>query len=312
MSRRVLLVPRRKFIAGSVSALGLAVLPRVPAEARAPSLPYVVIGDWGRGGADDQREVGLQLGKTAAVIGSRFTISVGDNFYDDGVRDLVDPQWQNSFEAIYADPSLMTPWHVILGNHDYRGSVEAQLGYGAKSPRWRMPARYYKRSEKLGGGVSADYFYHDNSPFVTGYRGTKVKIDGQDTGAQLAWLDRELGASRAGWKIVIGHHPVFTVTAGDQNTPELIARLKPLLDRHGVHVYINGHVHNQQHLVVDGVHYITSGAGSQTLGVPPAGKDQFTSDRHGFMTVAHSADAFRFAFIDESGRELYRAAVRRG
>jgi hypothetical protein len=30
------------------------------------------------------------------------------------------------------------------------------------------------------------------------------------------------------------------------------------------------------------------------------------------MTVEHSSEAFRFAFIDEAGKELYRAAVRRG
>jgi tartrate-resistant acid phosphatase type 5 len=312
MPLRPLQLPRRRFLAGGASALGLAAWPLVPAEAKAPSLPYVVIGDWGRGGADDQREVGRQLGRTAAAIGSRFTISVGDNFYENGVLDLVDPQWQSSFEAIYDAPSLMRPWHVVLGNHDYRGNVEAQLGYGAKTPRWRLPARWYKRRETLGSGVAADYFYLDTSPFVTGYRGTRVKIDGQDAGAQLAWLDRELGSSPAAWKIVIGHHPVFTVGGNQQNTPELIGQLKPLFDRHGVQAYLNGHVHNQQHLAVDGVHYITSGAGSQTGPVPPAGTGQFTSDSHGFMTVEHSSEAFRFAFIDEAGKELYRAAVRRG
>jgi tartrate-resistant acid phosphatase type 5 len=311
MLLRQIPIPRRDILVGGAATLGLSVLPRLPAEAKAPSVPYVLIGDWGRAGADDQREVGLQLGKTAAAIGSRFTVSLGDNFYEDGVSDLADPQWRASFEEIYAAPSLMTPWHVILGNHDYRGDPEAQIGYGAVSPRWRLPARYYKRTETLGGGVAADFFYLDTSPFVTGYRGSKVRIEGQDTDAQITWLDRELGRSKTAWKIVIGHHPVFTVTAG-QNTPELIARVKPLLDRHGVHVYINGHVHNQQHLAVDGVHYITSGAGSQTGPVSPADSGQFTSDRHGFMAVEHSAEAFRFAFIDETGSELYRTAVRRG
>jgi tartrate-resistant acid phosphatase type 5 len=312
MPSRKLLIPRRKFLAGSASALALAGLPRVAAVAKAPSLPYVVIGDWGRNGADDQREVGLQLGRTAEKIGSHFTISVGDNFYEDGVAGVDDPQWRSSFEDIYAAPSLMKPWNIILGNHDYRGNVEAQFAYAAVSPRWRLPSRYYRKTEALGGGVSADYFYLDTSPFVTAYRNSKVKIDDQQTAPQLAWLDEELGRSRAAWKIVIGHHPVYTVTGNEQNTGELIAQLKPILDRHRVHVYVNGHIHNQQHLTVDGVHYITTGAGSQTLPVPPPGSGQFTSDSHGFMTVEHSADAFRFAFLDEAGKELYRTAIARG
>ena len=31
---------------------------------------------------------------------------------------------------------------------------------------------------------------------------------GQDTAAQLAWFEAALAASKADWKIVIGHHPV--------------------------------------------------------------------------------------------------------
>ncbi len=309
MQQRKPVVRRREFLAGTVAVLGLS--PRVPAQAKAAGQSYVVIGDWGRGGADHQRAVGIQLGRTAEAIGSRFTVSVGDNFYEDGVSGPGDPQWRTSFEEIYTAPSLMTPWHVILGNHDYRGDVAAQIGYSATSRRWSLPARYYQRTETIAPGVAADYFFIDTSPFVAAYRGTKVRIEGQDTGAQLAWLERALGQSQAAWKIVFGHHPVFTVPGGELDTAELIGQVKPLLDRHGVRAYINGHVHNQQDLTVDGVHYITSGAGSQTFQVPAGGAGQFTSGAHGFMTVAHDADAFRFAFIDEFGAELYHATIAR-
>ncbi|MEI9982910.1 MAG: metallophosphoesterase [Aliidongia sp.] len=312
MSPRKFLIPRRKFLAGGASALALAGLPRVPAVAKAPSLPYVVIGDWGRNGADDQHEVGVQLGKTAEKIGSHFTISVGDNFYEDGVAGVNDPQWRSSFEDIYAAPSLMKPWNIILGNHDYRGNVEAQFAYSAVSPRWRLPSRYYKKTEALGGGVSADYFYLDTSPFVTTYRNSKVKIDGQQTAPQLAWLDEELGRSRAAWKIVIGHHPVYTVTGNEQNYRRtdyaaeadsrsasracLCQRAYPqsaASDRR------RRALHHDRRRLADAAR-------------AAAGSGQFTSDSHGFMTVEHSADAFRFAFLDEAGKELYRTAIARG
>jgi acid phosphatase len=297
---------RRALIAGTA---GLAAL---PATAAPRPLSFVVVGDWGREGASQQRAVGVQMGGTAADIASRFVISVGDNFYENGVTGLDDPQWRESFEDIYPAASLQTPWHVILGNHDYRGDVAAQIAYSARSPRWRMPARHFRRTETLPDGTQADFFYIDTSPFISAYRGSKVRIDGQDTEAQLAWLDAALGASTAPWKIVVGHHPVFTVTGRHRDTPELIARLKPLLDRHGVPVYLNGHDHNLQHIAVDGVHYITSGAGSKTSKVPdavPAG--QFATDRHGFMTVALSRDAFTFGFVDDGGAKLYGASVPR-
>ena len=138
---------RRQVLLGALPA-GLALT--VPARAAAPALPFVVIGDWGRRGADHQAEVGRQMGETAASIASRFVISVGDNFYENGVQSLDDTHWRQSFEAIYTAPALQTPWYVILGNHDYRGEIAPQLAYHSKSPRWRMPARYFSRTRRVG------------------------------------------------------------------------------------------------------------------------------------------------------------------
>ncbi len=84
-----------------------------------------------------------------------------------------------------------------------------------------------------------------------------------------------------------------------------------MLDRYGVRAYINGHEHNLEHIAVDGVHYITCGAGSATISVvtPPPG--QFASDHHGFMTMRLDAGALDFDFIDDSGVTLYRARIPR-
>jgi len=301
------LVSRRDLLSAAAAS---TLLPRVAAAARSPSLNFVAVGDWGRGGADKQREVGEQMGRTATVIGSDFVISAGDNFYEDGVTGIADPQWQSSFEQIYAAASLQTPWYAILGNHDYRGDVAAQIAYSDHSPRWRMPDRWFQRRETLADGTIADFFYLDTSPFIAKYRGTKVRVDDQDTQAQLAWLDDALGRSGARWKIVIGHHPIHTVSGGKRDTKELVRQLKPLLVAHGVHVYVNGHDHNMQSLEVDGVRFITNGAGSKTdpvLQAPQPG--QFASSLHGFMTVALSAERFAYSFIDAGGAELFSGAV---
>ena len=289
---------------------GLA-LATLPAAARAASLEFLVVGDWGRGGADRQLEVGAQMGRTAAAIGSRFVVSVGDNFYEDGVTSPDDPQWDGSFEFIYSAPSLQIPWHAILGNHDYIGNVQAQIDYSARSSRWRMPARYFQRREHLSDGTPADFFYLDTNPFLREYWGTKVRVDGQDTAAQLAWLDAALAMSDAPWKIVIGHHPVHTVARERRDTPELIARLKPLLRKHRVSIYLNGHDHNLQYTPIDGGHWITSGAGSETNRVKKAEGDEFGTDQHGFMTVSLSAETFAFAFINESGDKLFEKTLPR-
>ena len=56
----------------------------------ASSLNFMVVGDWG--GQDDppyytdpEQDVAKQMGDIAASMGAQFTLSMGDNFYDNGV-----------------------------------------------------------------------------------------------------------------------------------------------------------------------------------------------------------------------------------
>ena len=296
---------RRLLLAGAAAAL------TVPAAAQAPSMPFLVLGDWGRGGAHRQREVGACMGRVAEGMGSRFVLSLGDNFYEDGVTGPDDPQWAGSFESVYPHPALMTPWHAILGNHDYRGSVEAQLRYRGGNGRWRMPARFYARSETLADGTRADFFHLDTSPFLQRYLGTRTNVMGQDTAAQLLWLERQLAASTAAWKIVVGHHPLFTATGGKHDTPELIGPLQPMLARYGVQAYLAGHIHNLQEVQVDGVVYLTSGAGSQLGRVKFLQRSGFAAERHGFVAARLAREALVLAYIDEAGTVLRETVIRR-
>lgn len=303
---------RREFISTGI-ALGAA--GALPAWADSKALPFILVGDWGRGGHDDQAAVAAQMGLTAAAMRSAFTVSVGDNFYENGVTGLNDPQWQSSFEKIYTAPSLQTPWKVILGNHDYRGNVQAQLDYSAQSPRWRLPARYYAEHVALPDGARADFFYLDTSPFIQKYLGSKVAIAGQDSAAQLAWLDAKLGQSTAEWKIVIGHHPIYTALdnsdGSDHDQPDLIARLNPLLIKHNVPVYICGHDHLLQAVKMDGITYVVTGAGSQTYTPNPAIRGGFASGAHGFMSARLSGAALQYGLVDTSGKTLYAGRIAR-
>jgi acid phosphatase len=277
------------------------------AQAADGELPFLVVGDWGFDGALKQRDVAGQMGKAATASGSRFVISVGDNFYQDGVASVSDPHFRASFEDIYAAPSLQTPWHLALGNHDYRGDVDAEIAYSAGNSRWRMPARYYARTETLPGGEAVDFFFLDTSPFVQRYRGTNTRIDGQDPKAQLAWFEAALAKSTARWKIVVGHHPVFSGGRDHGSTVELMRDVRPLLDRYGVSAYFFGHDHDLQHIVVNGVSYFGCGAGADSRPTSMIDGSRFASDHPGFFTGRVSGDRLSFAFIDHTGATLYQA-----
>lgn len=214
---------RRSVLGGLAAAAASA--PLMPLGAADRPFTFLVVGDWGRNGAQHQRDVAEAMGRIAAESGARFVLSVGDNFYENGVRSADDPQWRTSFEAIYTAPSLQVPWFVALGNHDYKGNPQAQLDYAAKSARWKMPRRYYQLSGADLGAPELDLFVIDTSPLVHEYR---EKVDApiaanvatQDTNAQLAWLDRSLGASTAPIKIVAGHHTLRSEGAGMATRPK--------------------------------------------------------------------------------------------
>ncbi|KAG5395033.1 hypothetical protein IGI04_024996 [Brassica rapa subsp. trilocularis] len=91
------------------------------------TLSFLVVGDWGRRGSYNQSQVARQMGKTGMNLNIDFVISTGDNFYDDGITSPYDCQFQDSFTNIYTAPSLQKPWYNVLGNHDYRGNVDAQI-----------------------------------------------------------------------------------------------------------------------------------------------------------------------------------------
>jgi acid phosphatase len=274
------------------------------------ALNFLAVGDWGRDGAFNQAEVAKRMGETAEALKARFVISVGDNFYEDGITGVDDPQWKTSFEDVYAAPSLQVPWHVILGNHDYHANSQAQIDYSQKSRRWRLPARWYSRAERAPDGTTVDFFFLDTSPFISAYYedgAKKVKVAGQDTAAQLAWFDGALGASKADWKIVVGHHPVWPLRdkAGGGAAADMQGKVDPILKRHGVALYMNGHDHDLQHVLDGGIHYVCTGAGSKLTPVCDTEGSDFCALDSGFVTCQVNRGAIRIVYRDFKGVDLH-------
>ncbi|MGH7941497.1 MAG: purple acid phosphatase family protein [Limisphaerales bacterium] len=285
-------------------------------NASAKTLNFLVLGDWGRQGQLDQRQVAGQMGIAAQNVGASFIISVGDNFYNDGVTSVTDDHWQNSFEKVYTDPSLRVPWHVILGNHDYHGNCEAQIEYSRHSSRWTMPARYYMQSHQIDPLTRADFFYLDTTPMIRIYHRydfqgkIHLNVGTQDVPAQLAWFKAALSGSKAQWKFVFAHHPIYSGGEhGDQ--PELIESVLPLLQEHNVHAYFNGHDHDLQHLVAGDINLFCTGAGSQVRPTKKIRYSRFAKSGPGFTTICLGPDKMDVAMVDWQGSVLYTTSVAR-
>lgn len=304
---------RREVVNAMVLTAGFAALPRALSATDAP-LAFLVVGDWGRDGASHQREVAAQMALTAERRDSRFVVSVGDNFYENGVQSTHDPQWRSSFEDVYVARSLQIPWYVALGNHDYRGVPQAQIDYAKMSTRWRMPSRYYKVAGTELRAPHLDLFVVDTSPLVHKYRDDvhsviAENVASQDVAAQLRWLDEQLGRSTALWKLVIGHHTLHSGGSAHGDTPEVVMLIEPLLRKHGVQAYINGHDHDLQHIRRGGINYIGCGAGSEVRPVKSVEGTLFCASQSGFGSLSSSSDGLALEFRDFTGASLYHAEI---
>jgi tartrate-resistant acid phosphatase type 5 len=308
---------RRQFVRTLfVATQGVVASRLLPGDLQAAPEPgglnFLVFGDWGRQGEQDQVEVATEMAKAAREIDAKFVISVGDNFYENGVESAQDPHWRASFENVYHHESLQVPWHAILGNHDYHGNCDAQIAYHETSSRWNMPARYYLQSHKIEDGVTADFFYIDTSPMLKVYHHltspTRRGVDTQDVPKQLDWLKNALAASKAPWKIVFGHHPIYS--GGEHgDTPELIEGVLPLLHQSGVQAYVNGHDHDLQHLMAGNISLFDSGAGSQFRPTKETEHTKWSKACSGFTTIHLRRERMNVRMIDNLGKVIYTTTV---
>ncbi|KAE8719207.1 Purple acid phosphatase 7 [Hibiscus syriacus] len=283
------------------------------------SLSFLVLGDWGRRGLYNQSLVALQMGITGEKLDIDFVISTGDNFYENGLTGVDDPAFHESFTDIYTAPSLQKQWYTVLGNHDYRGNVEAQL-----SPMLRkMDGRWLcLRSFILNAGPEmAEFFFVDTTPFVSNYftdpeehvydwKGILPRKEYLNN--LLTEVESGLRDSTAKWKIVAGHHAIKS--AGQHgNTLELALHLLPLLQAYDVDLYINGHDHCLQHIssIESGIQFMTSGGGSRawrgddgTWNNPQEMK--LYHDGQGFMSVEMTKTELNIKFYDVFGDVLHK------
>ena len=275
------------------------------------SISFIVIGDWGQDGAYSQKSVADAINDYSKKFNAQFIVTTGDNFYPAGVSSTTDSHWKLSFENIYNKEGHMLPWYPVLGNHDYQQNPNAEIQYSMASDRWKMPARHYTLQKNINSLVSALFVFTDTSPFVTAYYGAAMSdLRQQDTAAQLRWLQQTLLTSNDNWKIVIGHHPVYSV-GRHGHTPELIQRFKPVFSQTNTDFYICGHDHSLQYISWpgDSIHYLVSGGGSEGTPVYPQSYTPFARSSPGFLVMTLYARRANFYFYNQRGDLLYRKQI---
>lgn len=272
-------------------------------------LNFLAVGDWGRNGEDHQVDVAAKMGEWAHNNPNDFVISAGDNFYPLGVVSENDPLFHYSYENVYTAHSLQCDWYPVLGNHDYGSDPDAQIRYSKVSRRWNMPSRYYTKEVDLGnGGGKVLFVMIDTDPMLF-----PEKQDYVDK--ELIWINDTLANAAADvkWKIVVGHHPCYTVGPRITNYDTITVRkvLAGILQKHKVDVYLSGHDHSLQHLKPDGfIHQFISGAGSELTpvheGIPYS---KFQASENGFMYFSVNSTKLQMTAVSYKGDVLYKTEL---
>lgn len=210
-----------------------------PNNKQQPILRFVAIADTGTGN-EGQYAVAQAMNDYSQKNPFSLVLLAGDNIYNEGEIEKIKAVFEKPYKPFLAQK---IPFYAVLGNHDIRtNNGEDQLRY----PLFNMPSRYYSFSQE-----KVQFFALD----------TNVNADWSQ---QLPWLENNLANSDKPWKIVYGHHPLYS--SGMHGTDKnLISKLAPIFNKYKVALYICGHDHNYERTVpMEKTTYIITGGGCAT------------------------------------------------
>jgi hypothetical protein len=252
---------------------------------KAGSLKFAVLGNSGTG-----EEAQTRLAEQMATFHGRFKydfvlLTGGNIFGSERPQDYL-----KKFEVPYrALLDAGVKFHASLGPDDSRDQ------------------RYYKLFN-MGGEA---YYTFSPTPEVSFFALEST----HPTADQLQWLQQELQASKAAWKIAFLHHSLYS-SRDQESDAKLRALLEPLLVKYNVAVVLSGQGRFYERLQPQkGIAYFVVGSGGQ---LKPGSLDKssgiagkgFDSDQT-FLAAEIAGDEMHFMAISREGRIVDAGVVRR-
>lgn len=152
-----------------------------------------------------------------------------------------DEAFLSSFENVYNHTVFKdTPFYQILGNHDYRGNIDAQIQYSQQNPNsnFKLPARFYAVSMALNkqNKVSFDvqtsshtskqqqddatmrvkFVFTDTSPMFSKYYQDKDMNQTElqravPSHVQAQFIKEQLRQGQGSdYQFIVAHHPTYS------------------------------------------------------------------------------------------------------
>lgn len=278
--------------------IGAAPAARPPTEVltlpkKTGSVRFAAIGDAGRGDTA-QYEVSAQMQAFRKVFPYDFVVMLGDNVYDGGTPEDYRLKFELPYKPLLDDH---LPFYATIGNHD--------------DPNQPAYAPFHMNNER--------YYTFKPPSLVARIAGPNVRFFMIDTERldrpQLEWIDREMAASDADWKIPVFHRPIYTSGLYERPARTLRAALEPLFLKHNVTVAFSGHEHFYERIKPQrGITYFISGAAGSLRagGIHKTDLTEvgFDRDFH-FMLIEIAGDELFFQAISRTGATIDSGVIRR-
>jgi hypothetical protein len=252
---------------------------------KADSFRFAVIGDSGTGGRAEY-EVAARLAEFRKQFKFNVVVMLGDNIYGGQTPDDFRKKFETPYKPLLDDG---VKFYASLGNHDNPSQKSYKLfNMGGE--------RYYTFKPHKGVQFFAlDSNYMDR--------------------AQLEWLEKELADSKAEWKIVFCHHPLYSSGAKHGSDLELRKVLQPLFEKEHVALALAGHEHFYERIKPQsGIYYFIEG-GSAKLREGNVRPSEFAAAScdtdNSFLLMEIDGDELHFQAISRAGKTIDAGSFRR-
>lgn len=276
----------------AIAAIALCCFAASPLGGEGSKLPnkpdsfhFAVIGDSGTGGHKEY-EVGAELAEFRKQFHFDIVVMMGDNIYGGQTPADFRKKFEEPYKALL-DGGVK--FYASLGNHDDPSQRSYKLfNMGGE--------RYYTfKPRKNIQFFALDSNYMDR--------------------AQLEWLEKELAASTAAWKVVFCHHPLYSSAAKHGSDIELRKVLEPLFEKQHVALALAGHDHVYERMKPQGgIEYFVIG-GSAKLREGNVRRADFTAASfdtdNSFVLMEIDGDELWFQAISRTGKTVDSGSFRR-
>ena len=256
-----------------------------------PLLRFAAIADNGFG-SPDQMAVAKSMWETYQQKPYSFVLMAGDNIYSYGEIKLAKAYFEEPYAPLLKEN---VKFYAVLGNHDI---IKTQNGLDQINYKpFNMSDRYYSFKKGDVNEGTVEFFAIDTNKNA-------------EWDIELEWLDQQLAKSTAPWKIVYGHHPLYS-SGRHGSDPELAAKLAPIFAKHKVPLYLCGHDHGYERFnSINGTIYIVNGGGGAPLyKFGKSAQTAFVSSQFSFMTFDVYQDKIITKAIATNGKVFDRAII---